>query len=420
MRLAEKTESVTLRHLANRMRDTSDMTEAPETDVLALAQALIRCPSVTPVDASAQKVLAAALQDAGFACHHLPFAEPGTEEVQNLFARIGESGPHLCFAGHTDVVPPGDEADWLHPPFAAVVDNGVLYGRGACDMKGAVAAFATAAIDWVADHRAAGRPLPGSLSFLITGDEEGPAINGTRKVLDWMADHGHVPDACIVGEPSCAEELGDTIKNGRRGSLNLFIECQGVQGHTAYPEKAINPVHALARLVHRMTEKPLDDGTEFFQPSTVQFSTFDVGNPATNVIPERARATCNIRFNTHHTPTSLRRWAQALAEEVQHETGARFFMDMVVSGESFITEGGPLIEVMTEAVRAETGLTPELSTGGGTSDARFIKDYCPVAEFGLVNATIHQVNERVLVEDLRRLQRIYRRMIDLFFARAAV
>ena len=394
------------------------MHDSPKVDVLALAQALIRCPSVTPVDAGAQEVLAVALGEAGFDCHYLPFAEPEAEEVQNLFARIGENGPHLCFAGHTDVVPPGDEADWLHPPFAAVVDNGVLYGRGACDMKGAVAAFAAAAIDWVNAQQAAGKPLPGSLSFLITGDEEGPAINGTVKVLEWMADNGHVPDACIVGEPSCAEELGDTIKNGRRGSLNLFIECQGVQGHTAYPEKAINPVHALARLVHRMTERPLDEGTEFFQPSSVQFSTFDVGNAATNVIPERAKATCNIRFNTHHTPDSLRRWAQALAEEVQHETGARFFMNMVVSGESFITEGGTLIEVMQEAVRAETGLTPALSTGGGTSDARFIKNYCPVAEFGLVNETIHQINERVLVEDLKRLQRIYRRMIELFFARA--
>ncbi len=394
------------------------MSDSPKTEVVALAQALIRCPSVTPVDAGAQEVLAVTLEGAGFDVHYLPFAEHGTDEVQNLFARIGDEGPHLCFAGHTDVVPPGDETGWLHPPFAAVIDNGVLYGRGACDMKGAVAAFTAAALEWVAEHEASGRSLPGSLSFLITGDEEGPAINGTRKVLEWMAEHGHVPDACIVGEPSCVEELGDTMKNGRRGSLNLFIECQGVQGHTAYPEKAINPVHALARLVHLMTEQPLDEGTEFFQPSTVQFSTFDVGNPATNVIPEHARATCNIRFNTRHTPTSLRRWVEDLATQVQHETGVRFFLNMVVSGESFITEGGTLIEVMQEAVRAETGLTPELSTGGGTSDARFIKDYCPVAEFGLVNATIHQVNERVEVEDLRRLQRIYRRMIDLFFARA--
>ena len=389
------------------------------TDALTLARALIRCPSVTPKDAGAQDVLRKALEPAGFTCHDLPFAEPGTEEVRNLFARIGDSGPHLCFAGHTDVVPPGDEADWLHPPFAAEVEGGVLYGRGACDMKGEVAAFAAAAIDWVNDHRAAGRALPGSLSFLITGDEEGPAINGTVKVLRWMAENGHVPDACIVGEPSCSEELGDTIKNGRRGSLNLFIECQGVQGHTAYPEKAVNPVHALAKLVDRMTSQPLDAGTEFFQPSTVQFSTFDVGNPATNVIPERARATRNIRFNTLHTPKSLERWLREQAEQVQHETSARFFWEMKVSGESFITEGGVLIEVMQQAITEQTGLTPQLSTGGGTSDARFIKDYCPVAEFGLVNDTIHQVNERVPVDDLHRLKRIYRRMIDLFFQRLA-
>ena len=388
-----------------------------ETDVVALAQALIRCPSVTPEDAGAQEVLAVALEQAGFDCTWLPFSEPGTPDVQNLFARIGDSGPHLCFAGHTDVVPPGDEDAWLHPPFAAVIDQGVLYGRGACDMKGCVAAFTAAAIDWVRDHERAGRPLPGSISFLITGDEEGPAINGTRKMLQWVADNGHVPDACIVGEPSCVEELGDTIKNGRRGSLNFFIECVGVQGHTAYPEKAINPVHPLARLVHEMTAKPLDEGTEFFQPSTVQFSTFDVGNPATNVIPETARATCNIRFNTHHTPKSLRRWLDGLIADITRETGARFYVTEQVSGESFITEGGPLIEVMQQAVRDEVGLTPELSTGGGTSDARFIKDYCPVAEFGLVNETIHKVNERVPVDDLWRLKRIYRRMIDLFFER---
>lgn len=384
-------------------------------DAIALSQALIRRPSVTPEDAGALNVLQEALTPAGFACQRLVFGESGTADVANLFALFGTDGPHLCFAGHTDVVPPGDAASWLHPPFDAVIENGVLYGRGAQDMKTAVAAFAAAAIDWAQEQ--GGNP-PGRVSMLITGDEEGPAINGTRKVLGWMAEHGHIPDACIVGEPTCTEVLGDTIKNGRRGSLNLFITATGVQGHTAYPEKAINPVHALARLVHLMTEKPLDEGTEFFQPSTVQFSTFDVGNPATNVIPEHARATCNIRFNTRHTPTSLRRWVEDLATRVQHETGARFFLNMVVSGESFITEGGTLIEVMQEAVRAETGLTPELSTGGGTSDARFIKDYCPVAEFGLVNATIHQVNERVEVEDLRRLQRIYRRMIDLFFARA--
>jgi succinyl-diaminopimelate desuccinylase len=384
-------------------------------DPVALARALIRCPSVTPEDAGALEVLEVALAPAGFACHRLTFSEPGTADVHNLFARLGESGPHLCFAGHTDVVPPGDEARWLHPPFEAVVDRGVLYGRGAQDMKGEVAAFLAAALDWAADHE--GRP-PGSLSFLITGDEEGPAINGTRKVLRWMAENGHVPDACLVGEPSCSEELGDTIKNGRRGSVNFFITCRGVQGHTAYPEKAVNPVHALARLVDRLTSTPLDAGTAHFQPSTVAFSTFDVNNPATNVIPAQARAVCNIRFNTLHTPAELERRIRALSGEIEAEGGARFDIVMQVSGEAFITEGGLIVDVVREAVRAETGLEPALSTGGGTSDARFIKDYCPVVEFGLVNDTIHQVNERVAVEDLWRLKRIYRRIIDLFFARA--
>ncbi len=388
-------------------------------DPVALAQALIRCPSVTPADAGAQDVLAEALKPADFVCHDLPFAEPGTDEVRNLFARIGDAGPHLCFAGHTDVVPPGDESKWLHPPFAAVIDHGVLYGRGAQDMKGEVAAFAAAALDWVADHKTTGRPLPGSLSLLITGDEEGPAINGTRKVLEWMKANGHVPDACLVGEPSCSEELGDTVKNGRRGSLNVFITCHGVQGHTAYPEKAINPVHALARLVDRLTATPLDEGTDHFQPSTVAFSTFDVGNPATNVIPATARAVCNIRFNTLHTPASLERHIRALAGDIERDTGARFDIVIKVSGEAFITEGGLIVDVVRQAVQDVTGLQPALSTGGGTSDARFIKDYCPVVEFGLVNDTIHQINERVPVDDLWWLKAIYRRIIDLFFARAA-
>ncbi len=379
-----------------------------------LARALIRCPSVTPQDAGALEVLETALAPAGFACHRLTFSEEGTADVDNLFARIGESGPHLCFAGHTDVVPPGDEDAWLHPPFDAVIEDGVLYGRGACDMKGEVAAFAVAALQWARDN--AGH-LPGSVSLLITGDEEGVSINGTRKVLGWMDEEGQIPDACIVGEPSCSEELGDTIKNGRRGSVNFFITAKGVQGHSAYPEKALNPVHALARLVDRAASARLDEGNADFQPTTVVFSTFDVGNPAPNVIPREARATCNIRFNNEHTSASLERWISDLAAQVADETGARFDIVRQVSGESFLTRSGPLVETMIEAIAHETGITPELSTGGGTSDARFIKDYCPVAEFGLVNETIHQVNERVPVDDIEKLTRIYRRMIDAFFNR---
>ena len=384
-----------------------------QADPVFLARELIRCPSVTPEDAGAQEVLAAALRPAGFECHHMTFSGEGTADVDNLFARIGKDGPHLCFAGHTDVVPPGDEALWLHPPFSAVIEDGVLYGRGAVDMKGEVAAFAAAALDWARDNAGA---LPGSVSLLITGDEEGVSINGTRKVLRWMEDNGQIPDACIVGEPSCSGELGDTIKNGRRGSVNFFITCKGVQGHSAYPEKALNPVHALARLVDKMARARLDEGSQFFQPTTVAFSTFDVGNPAPNVIPAQAKATCNIRFNDLHTSGSLERWAGDMADEVAQKTGARFEIAKQVSGESFITRGGPLVEAMSAAVLAETGLTPALTTGGGTSDARFIKDYCPVAEFGLVNATIHQVNERVPVAELQACKRIYRRMIDAFFA----
>ncbi len=387
---------------------------AGRTDPVALAQALIRCPSVTPEDAGALEVLEVALAPAGFACHRLTFSEEGTADVHNLFARFGDSDPHLCFAGHTDVVPPGDENAWLHPPFEAVIEDGVLYGRGAADMKSEVAAFAAAAIDWARDHA---ENLPGSVSLLITGDEEGVAINGTRKVLHWMGENGHVPDACLVGEPSCSETLGDTIKNGRRGSLNLFITARGVQGHTAYPEKALNPVHALARLVDRMASAQLDEGTEFFQPSTVVFSTFDTGNPATNVIPETAQATCNIRFNTLHSAASLERWAHEMAEAVAQETGAHFGIRMQVSGEAFLTEKGPLVDTVRAAITAETGITPQLSTGGGTSDARFIKDWCPVVEFGLVNETIHQINERVPVADIETLKRIYRRIIDDYFAR---
>ncbi len=385
------------------------------TDPVALARALIRCPSVTPEDAGALEVLEVALSGAGFACHRLTFSEEGTTDVHNLFARIGEGGPHFCFAGHTDVVPPGEASAWLHPPFEAVIDGGVLYGRGAVDMKGEVAAFAAAAMEWAQEK--AGR-LPGSVSLLITGDEEGVAINGTRKVLQWMRQHGHVPDACLVGEPSCAETLGDTVKNGRRGSVNFFITARGVQGHSAYPEKALNPVHALARLVDTMAQARLDEGSEFFQPTTVVFSTFDVGNPAPNVIPRQARATCNIRFNDLHTSASLERWVHDMAEQTAQETGVRFFIEKQVSGESFLTRPGPLVDVVCSAIEAETGMRPQLSTGGGTSDARFIKDYCPVVEFGLVNDTIHQVNERVPVADIEALTRIYRRMIEAFFARA--
>ena len=358
------------------------------TDPLPLAQALIRCQSVTPADGGAQDVLAAALAGAGFAVTRLPF---GT--TPNLFARRGTAGPHLCFAGHTDVVPPG-AAPWTADPFGAEVRDGVLYGRGACDMKGAIAAFAAAAQDWTGG---------GSISLLITGDEEGPATDGTVRVLDWMAAHGHVPDLCLVGEPTNPEALGDVIKIGRRGSLNAVLTVHGTQGHAAYPHRADNPVHRLVRALAALTAAPLDAGTEWFEPSSLQVTSIDVGNPATNVIPASATARLNIRFNDRHTGAGLEAWLRAAT--APH--APRFDLDVAVSGEAFLTAPGPLVQRLQDAVAAATGRTPRLDTGGGTSDARFVTRFCPVAEFGLVSATMHQADERVPVAELRQLAGIY-------------
>ena len=340
------------------------------------------------------------------------FSENGTPDVDNLFARVGSSGPHLCFAGHTDVVPPGDAASWLNPPFAAEIVDGVIYGRGACDMKGAVAAFAAAALNYVAGQSG---NLPGSVSLLITGDEEGPAINGTVKVLEWMADNGQLPDHAVVGEPTCADELGDTIKIGRRGSVHFEVTVTGVQGHSAYPHKADNPIPKLARLIDRVTMAALDGGTEFFEPSTLAVSTFDVGNPANNVIPEKAMARFNVRFNSEHDANSLTRWVHAQCDEVARHTGGRFDIKTVESAECFYTEPGPLVDIVKQAIVETIGVTPQLSTGGGTSDARFIKDHCPVIEFGPINETIHQIDERIGVVELKDLTNVYRRLITLYF-----
>ena len=365
------------------------------TDPLPLAQALIRCASVTPADDGAQDVLAAALEAQGFRVWRLPF---GT--TPNLFARRGTAGPHFGFAGHTDVVPAGD--GWDGDPFGGEVRDGVLYGRGACDMKGAVAAFAAAA----ADHRG-----PGSVSLLITGDEEGPATDGTVRVLDWMAAQGHVPDFCLVGEPTNPLLLGEVIKIGRRGSLNAGITVHGVQGHAAYPQRADNPVHRLVRALSALTAAPLDAGTEWFEPSSLQVTSMDVGNPATNVIPGRAAARLNIRFNDRHTGASLEAWLRAtLAQHAE-----RFELEVAVSGEAFLTAPGPLTDRLAAAVAGATGIAPRLDTGGGTSDARFIARHCPVAEFGLVGATMHGANERVAVSELRELARIYGAVLEAFF-----
>jgi succinyl-diaminopimelate desuccinylase len=370
-------------------------------DPLPLAQALIRCASVTPADAGAQDVLSDALRQLGFTVTPLRYGE-----IDNLFARIGNGSPHICFAGHTDVVPVG-AANWQTDPFAGEVRNGILYGRGACDMKGGIAAFVAAAAKHLADG-----PPNGSISLLITGDEEGPAIDGTVRVLQWMQANGQIPDFCIVGEPTCPVALGDMVKIGRRGSLNARLTVHGTQGHVAYPQRADNPVHRLIRIADALTAAPLDAGNDWFQPSSLQFTSIDVGNPVTNVIPASASAMLNIRFNSDHTGAALSAWLRAVI--AQH--AERFDLDIAISGEAFLTEPGALVNTLRQAIVDASGVEPKLDTGGGTSDARFIARYCPVAEFGLVGATMHQADECVPVTELRDLARIYRGILAAFLA----
>ncbi len=369
-------------------------------DPLPLAQALIRARSVTPADDGAQAVLAAALGRLGFRVERLRFGA-----IENLYARIGDRGPHLCFAGHTDVVPAGE--GWSADPFGGEVRDGVLYGRGACDMKGAIAAFVAAAEGYLA----AGAPR-GSISLLITGDEEGEAVDGTVKVLGWMRERGEVPDFCLVGEPTNPSRLGEVIKIGRRGSLNARITVHGTQGHSAYPSRADNPCHRLVAALAEMTARPLDAGSEHFEPSTLQVTSIDVGNPATNVIPAMATAKLNIRFNDLHSGASLEAWLR----EVLARHAPRHELVVSVSGESFLTAPGPAVAKLARAVEAATGVRPRLDTGGGTSDARFITLLCPVAEFGLVGATMHKTDEAVPVEELRALTAAYGAVIGAFLA----
>lgn len=366
-------------------------------DPLPLAQALIRCRSVTPADDGAQAVLSQALMALGFTVHHLPF---GT--TPNLFARIGTAAPHLCFAGHTDVVPPGALA-WGADPFAGEVRDGRLFGRGACDMKGGIAAFVAAA----AAHLPA---LTGSISLLITGDEEGPATDGTVRVLEWMQSHGQIPDLCLVGEPTNPDTIGDVIKIGRRGSLNADICVHGTQGHVAYPLQADNPIHRLLQALAALRETPLDQGNDWFEPSSLQVTSVDVGNKATNVIPAEATARLNIRFNDRHSGAALEAWLRATLARFCD----RFDLDVVISGEAFLTAPGPLIQRLQRAIAAASGSEPRLDTGGGTSDARFIARYCPVAEFGLVGKTMHKTDEHVLVAELRQLAVIYQAVLKEF------
>jgi len=381
---------------------------AARLDPVELTRALVRCPSVTPNDAGALAVLEQALEPLGFACHRLKFSEAGTPDVDNLYARLGSGRPHFCFAGHTDVVPPGELTAWSAGPFAGDVIDGRLVGRGAVDMKGAIGAFVAAADAFLADHRDG---FKGSISLLITGDEEGPAVNGTVKVLDWMKAGGEIPDHCLVGEPTNREALGEIVKIGRRGSLNGVLTVYGTQGHVAYPQHFDNPNRRLMRMLTAITEVPLDGGTAHFEPTRAEVTSIDVGNPTTNLIPGKATARFNIRFNDRHSGESLKTWIGQRCEEV----GGRYDLAFEVSGESFLCPPGPWTDRLTAAIREATGRTPKLDTGGGTSDARFIKAFCPVAEFGLSAATAHKVDEAVPVADLKGLTEIYRRLLASYF-----
>ncbi|MFP6735793.1 MAG: succinyl-diaminopimelate desuccinylase [Rhodospirillales bacterium] len=378
-------------------------------DAIELGRALIRCESVTPNDGGALGVLKGALEEIGFTCQLKTFSEDGTPDVTNLYARIGTGAPHFCFAGHTDTVPVGDPDSWSADPFGAEIKDGMLYGRGAADMKTAVACFAAAAGQFLGQQ---GDGFDGSISFLITGDEEGPAVNGTKKLLQWVAAEGVAFDACLVGEPTNPEALGDMIKIGRRGSLNGWLTVNGTAGHTAYPHLADNPVHRLVDMLAALTADTLDSGTDHFQPSSLQISTVDVGNPATNVIPGKAEAGFNVRFNDLHDAGGIEAWVRERLDKV----GGAYDLAIHVSGEAFLTPPGRFSEIIAGAVERVTGRKPELSTSGGTSDARFIKDYCAVAEFGLVGQTMHKADERIAVADLEALTGIYNAILEDYFA----
>ena len=382
-------------------------------DPVAIARDLIRCRSVTPEDGGALSYLQQILAQAGFTVHRATCAEPGTAPIDNLYARIGAARPNLVFAGHTDVVPPGDEAAWRHPPFGGDIASDKLYGRGAVDMKGGIACFVAAALQHLAAN--GGKPKKGSLSLLITGDEESVAVNGTVKLLKWAAERGETFDHCILGEPSNVETLGDTIKAGRRGSLNGTLIVSGRQGHVAYPDRADNPIRGLVTLIAAL-QAPLDEGSEHFDPSHLEFTSVDVGNPTVNLIPAEARARFNIRYNDCHSQTALKALIERRAEAAT-AGHVRFSFDWQSSNaDVFVTKPGPFTDLAVAAIAEVARRTPKLSTSGGTSDARFIKDYCPVLEFGLVGQTMHQVDERTPVADLEKLTKIYRGILERYFA----
>ena len=385
----------------------------PTADPTALACDLVRCPSVTPAEGGALGLIEGVLKAASFEVHRVTFAEPGTAPVENLYARIGKASPRLAFAGHTDVVPPGEQAKWTHPPFAGEIADGTLYGRGAVDMKGAIACALAATLDHLAVR---GGTPKGSISFLITGDEEGIAVNGTVKLIKWAAERGETFDHCILGEPSNASMIGDTIKIGRRGSLNGTLVVTGKQGHVAYPERADNPVRGLVTLMSALMAAPLDHGSAQFDASNLEFTSIDIGNAVVNLIPGEARARFNIRFNDCHSQTSLK----MLVEKRAGDAAAgriRWHIEWEPSNaDSFVTKPGPFVDLVSAAIKEVTAKEAKLSTTGGTSDARFIKDYCPVLEFGLVGQTMHQVDERTAVADLATLTAVYRKILDRYFA----
>ncbi len=381
-------------------------------DPVALAQALVRCPSVTPHEGGALALLATELAAVGFTVHRPVFTEAGTPDVQNLYARFGTQSPVFVIAGHTDVVPPGDVTGWVRDPFSGEIEGGVLHGRGACDMKGGLAGMTAAAIQFVRDNP----EFPGSIALLVTGDEEGPAVNGTVKLLAWAHGRGERFDHCMLGEPTNPERLGDMIKIGRRGSLTCKLTVMGKQGHVAYPEQTTNPIRALVKILAAVEASPLDDGTAYFGPSTLEITTVDVGNPSQNVVPSEARAVMNVRFNDAWTPETLEAELRRRFESVA--IAGRFeAVFSKTNAVSFVTEPGPFVTMVSDAVKAETGLVAKLSTTGGTSDARFIKDYCPVVEFGTVGKTMHQVNESVATADIEGVCRITRRVLGQYFGR---
>ena len=394
------------------------MSGAAKADPVEILRALIRCPSVTPEEGGALAYLDALLSAAGFATHRVRLTSPDTPDVENLYARFGDKAPNLCFAGHTDVVPPGDPAHWRFPPFEGAIHGRLVYGRGAVDMKGGVAAFVAAGLNFAAAHgHDPEHPgLPGSISFLLTGDEEGPAINGTEKLLRWLADRDERPTHCVLGEPSSRAMLGDMVKIGRRGSLSGTLTVHGRQGHVGYPHLAENPIPGMVRLLTGLKAEPLDHGNAHFQASNLEVVSVDVGNPAFNVIPAEARARFNIRFNDLWTPTTL-------ATEVEHRLKAAAGNEVhwsvafeARSSDSFLTAPGAFVDLVVASIEESTGHRPELSTTGGTSDARFIKDYCPVVEFGLVGTTMHAVDESTPVDEVEALTRVYAGIVTRYFA----